>query len=58
MDEKTDFEKMTEGIYQLALLLSQYYRALLERGIPDELAQKLVIAYQGDIMKMSGKKEQ
>ena len=50
MDEKTDFEKMTEGVFQLALLLNKYYEALKESGVPDELAQKLVVAYQGHIL--------
>lgn len=50
MDEKTEFEKMTEGVFQLALLLNKYYEALKQEGVPEELAHKLVVAYQGYIL--------
>ena len=58
MDEKTDFEKLTEGVFQLALVLSQYYRALLENNVPDELAQKLTVSYQSEIIRMTGKRSE
>jgi len=58
MSEEFDFDKYSElikGINQLAVAVSEYYRALLKEGMSDQNALYLAGRWQADIIMTGGK---
>jgi hypothetical protein len=52
MNELNDSEQLIESVNKLASIVWAYYKALIEQGFSDGDAEKLTIAYQGQIINM------
>ena len=57
MEELTEYEKMIEGVTQLAGLMWEYYTALTEIGFSKKEALELTIEYQKNIIGMAKPKQ-
>jgi len=55
MNELTDYEKLVEGMNQLANVVREYYNALIEKGFSDKDALVLTVEYQRSIVETSRK---
>jgi len=52
MDEKTDFEKVVEGVNQLVSALAEYYKALVDKGFDKNQAFLLTQSYQQQLLSL------
>ena len=53
MNELTDYEKLVEGVAQLASLVSAYYKSLIDNGFIEKDALVLTIDYQNEIISLA-----
>jgi len=51
-DERTDFEKLIDGINELAVGISKYHHGLIESGISEQDALELTLQYQHEIFEV------
>ena len=49
-DERTEREKIIEGMCHIAVVLANYRKELIESGVSEKLADMLVLDMQGRIM--------
>jgi len=55
MDEKTEFEKLIDGVSQLASIVKAYYDSLIESGFSKKDAILLTLEYQKSLFGMVNK---
>jgi hypothetical protein len=55
VEELTNFEKLIEAVGQMAAVVAQYHKALLEQGLSESDALLLTTEYQKELLNMAKK---